>query len=57
MANGRRYQFGDVLLPVAEDLATALPRVMAQQQRNELLERQMNQDNRRIDLAEKKASC
>tara|TARA_R100000781_G_scaffold99687_1_gene63274 strand:+ start:34 stop:1296 length:1263 start_codon:yes stop_codon:yes gene_type:complete len=57
MANGRRYQFGDVLLPVAEDLATALPRVMAQQQRNELLERQMNQDNRRIDLAEKNAEA
>mgnify|MGYP003147019491 CR=1 FL=1 len=57
MANGRRYQFGDVLLPVAEDLATALPRVMAQQQRNELLERQMNQDNRRIDLAEKNAQA
>jgi hypothetical protein len=30
---------------------------MAQQQRNELLERQMNQDNRRIDLAEKNAQA
>ena len=57
MAKGRRYQFGDVLLPVAEDLTTAIPKAMAQQKRNELLERQMNQDNRRIDLAEKNAEA
>tara|TARA_R100000808_G_C2155337_1_gene167567 strand:- start:11405 stop:12508 length:1104 start_codon:yes stop_codon:yes gene_type:complete len=50
-----RYQLGDVLLPEAESLATALPRIIADAKANQLYERKLNQDSRRIELAEERA--
>ena len=47
-----RYQLGDVLLPEAENLAIALPRIIAQSKANQLDERRLNQESRRIGIAE-----
>jgi hypothetical protein len=47
-----RYQLGDVLLPEAESLAIAIPRVIAQSKANQLSERRLNQESRRIGIAE-----
>ena len=47
-----RYQLGDVLLPEAENLAIAIPRVIAQSKANQLDERRLNQESRRIGIAE-----
>ena len=49
-----RYQLGDVLLPEAESFATALPKIIADAKANQLEERRLNQENRRIDLDEKR---
>ena len=50
-----RYQLGDVLLPEAENLAIALPRIIAQSKANQLDERRLNQESRRIGIAESRA--
>jgi len=47
-----RYQLGDVLLPEAESLATAIPKLIAQSTANQLNERRLNQESRRIGIAE-----
>ena len=49
-----RYQLGDVLLPEAESFATALPKIIADAKANQLEERRLNQENRRIDFDEKR---
>jgi hypothetical protein len=49
-----RYQLGDVLLPEAESLATAIPKLIAQSKANQLNERRLNQESRRIGIAESK---
>jgi len=50
-----RYQLGDVLLPEAESLATAIPKLIAQSTANQLNERRLNQESRRIGIAESRA--
>ena len=47
-----RYELGDVLLPEAESLATAIPKLIAQSKANQLNERRLNQESRRIGIAE-----
>ena len=47
-----RYDLGDVLLPEAESLATAIPKLIAQSKANQLNERRLNQESRRIGIAE-----
>ena len=46
-----RYQLGDVLLPVAEDLASAIPRAMAQESRNKIAEARLALDSQRENRA------
>jgi len=50
-----RYQLGDVLLPEAESFASALPKLIAQSKANQLDERRLNQESRKIGIAESRA--
>jgi hypothetical protein len=50
-----RYQLGDVLLPEAESLAIAIPKLIAQSKVNQLNERRLNQESRRIGIDESRA--
>jgi hypothetical protein len=50
-----RYELGDVLLPEAERLAIAIPKLIAQSKANQLDERRLNQESRRIGIDESRA--